>query len=80
MSRDGQRITLRLAPWAVLLTVALAASGSSRRHSITNGSSHSGSNASDWSGAGRTRALVDGLIALAIAIAVVSVKVALSSH
>jgi plastocyanin len=27
MSRDGQRITLRLAPWAVLLTVALAASG-----------------------------------------------------
>jgi len=36
--------------------------------------------ASRGSGAGRTRALVDGLIALAIAIAVVSVKVALSSH
>ena len=35
--------------------------------------------ASRGSGAGRTRALVDGLIALAIAVAVVSVKVGLSS-
>ncbi len=36
--------------------------------------------ASRGSGAGRTRSLVDGLIALAIAVVVVSVKVGLSDH
>ena len=36
--------------------------------------------ASRGSGAGRTRALVDGLVALAIAVVVVSVKVGLSAH
>ena len=36
--------------------------------------------ASRGSGAGRTRALVDGLVALAIAVVVVSVKVGLSTH
>ena len=36
--------------------------------------------ASRGSGAGRTRSLVDGLIALAIAVVVVSVKVGLSGH
>jgi hypothetical protein len=36
--------------------------------------------ASRGSGAGRTRSLVDGLIALAIAVVVVSIKVALSTH
>ena len=36
--------------------------------------------ASRGSGAGRTRSLVDGLIALAVAVVVVSIKVALSTH
>lgn len=36
--------------------------------------------ASRGSGAGRTRALVDGLIALAIAVAVVTIKVGFSDH
>jgi hypothetical protein len=36
--------------------------------------------ASRGSGAGRTRSLVDGLIALVIAVVVVSIKVALSTH